>query len=363
MDCTDEPWDVLKPSMPVPSRRSDGRGRPWRDLRAVLNGRLWIRPTGAPWQAWPPRDPPDQTCHRRLHHGVRSDIFARILQVLATDLQERGTLARSDWCIDGTCVVANTGGSGGERRRGARVRRSWPEPTGLVVLSPSTLRRLRRMQSTVLEPTLAAGVVDAQPARWMGDTADESAPLDAYVAEPGIEWIIPHRSNRNTPKPHDDRPWRRDARCLQLERGETPGSARARFQQPRLRTLSFQARMSGQQLKGAAMWCKPIGKVRDMADQIKSHMLAAVVPAKGERWQLQEVPVPELLPTQVLVKVCASGISYADVEQTRGELPGHFPRILGHEVAGDVLAVGDAVTADDCILTWSGTLRRHDARQ
>jgi hypothetical protein len=107
---------------------------------------------------------------------------------------------------------------------------------------------------------------------------------------------------------------------LQLERGETPGSAGARFQQSRLRTLSFQARMSGQQLKGAAMWCKPIGKVRDMADQIKSHMLAAVVPAKGERWQLQEVPVPELLPTQVLVKVCASGISYADVEQTRGEL-------------------------------------------
>ena len=54
--------------------------------------------------------------------------------------------------------------------------------------------------------------------------------------------------------------------------------------------------------------------------------------------------MPELLPTQVLVKVRASGISYADVEQTRGELPGHFPRILGHEVAGDVVAVGDAVT-------------------
>jgi dehydrogenase len=44
------------------------------------------------------------------------------------------------------------------------------------------------------------------------------------------------------------------------------------------------------------------------------------------------------------VKVCANGISYADVEQTRGELPGHFPRILGHEVAGDVVAVGAAVT-------------------
>jgi alcohol dehydrogenase len=81
-----------------------------------------------------------------------------------------------------------------------------------------------------------------------------------------------------------------------------------------------------------------------MTDKIQLRMLAAVVPAKGARWQLQEVPVPKLLPTQVLVKVCASGISYTDVEQTRGELPGHFPRILGHEVAGEVVAVGDAVT-------------------
>jgi NAD(P)-dependent dehydrogenase (short-subunit alcohol dehydrogenase family) len=32
--------------------------------------------------------------------------------------------------------------------------------------------------------------------------------------------------------------------------------------------------MSSQQLKWAAMWCKLIGKLRDMADHIKSHMLA-----------------------------------------------------------------------------------------
>jgi alcohol dehydrogenase len=73
-------------------------------------------------------------------------------------------------------------------------------------------------------------------------------------------------------------------------------------------------------------------------------MLAAVVPAKSERWPLQEGPVPKPLPTQVLVKVRASGSSDTDVEQTRGELPGHVPRILGHEVAGIVVAVGDAVT-------------------
>ena len=32
-----------------PSRRPDGRGRPWTDPRAVMNGVLWVLRTGAPW--------------------------------------------------------------------------------------------------------------------------------------------------------------------------------------------------------------------------------------------------------------------------------------------------------------------------
>jgi transposase len=55
MDLTDEPWEVLKAIIPVPRRRPDGRGRPWRDPRVVLNGMLWIVRTGAPWQDLPPR--------------------------------------------------------------------------------------------------------------------------------------------------------------------------------------------------------------------------------------------------------------------------------------------------------------------
>jgi hypothetical protein len=47
MDLTDAQWAVLDPLF-RPRRRSDGRGRPWRDTRAVLNGVLWILRTGAP---------------------------------------------------------------------------------------------------------------------------------------------------------------------------------------------------------------------------------------------------------------------------------------------------------------------------
>jgi transposase len=150
MDLTDEQWEVRKPIIPVPPRRADGRGRPWHDPRAMLNGALWILRTGAPWQDLPPRYPPYQTCHRRLQHWVRSGVFERLLQALATDLRERGELDLSECFIDGTFVVAKKGGAEWERPSGARVRRSWPWQTVLVFLSPSTLRLLRRMMSPLL---------------------------------------------------------------------------------------------------------------------------------------------------------------------------------------------------------------------
>ena len=80
MDLTDEPWAVLKPVMPVPLCRPDGRGRPWRDPRTVLEGILWMLRTGAQWNDRPPRSPPSQTCHRRFQHWVRSGVFERLLQ-------------------------------------------------------------------------------------------------------------------------------------------------------------------------------------------------------------------------------------------------------------------------------------------
>jgi transposase len=150
MDLTDGQGDELKPIIPVPPRRADGRGRPWRDPRGILNGILWILRTGAQWQDLPPRYPPSQTCHRRFQHGVRSGVFERSLQALATDLRERGALDLSECFIDGTFVVAKKGGAGWERPSGARGRRSWPWQTVLGFLSPSTLRLLRRTKSPLL---------------------------------------------------------------------------------------------------------------------------------------------------------------------------------------------------------------------
>lgn len=73
-------------------------------------------------------------------------------------------------------------------------------------------------------------------------------------------------------------------------------------------------------------------------------MRAAVVPAVNGSWQVKEVPQPELGPNQVLVKMHASGICYTDVHQTLGNFPGSFPRILGHEPVGEIVAVASDVT-------------------
>jgi len=65
-ELTDEQWAVIEPHLPELPRREDGRGRPWRENREVMNGILWILRSGARWQDLPGRFPPYQTCHRVL---------------------------------------------------------------------------------------------------------------------------------------------------------------------------------------------------------------------------------------------------------------------------------------------------------
>jgi alcohol dehydrogenase len=74
-------------------------------------------------------------------------------------------------------------------------------------------------------------------------------------------------------------------------------------------------------------------------------MRAAVVTAVNGPWEVKDVSRPEPGPNQVLVKMHASGICYTDVHQTLGHIPGAFPRILGHEPVGEVVAVAPDVTS------------------
>jgi transposase len=109
MALKDEQWRILEPLIPQPHRRSDGRGRPWRDAREVLNGILWVLRTGAPWQGMPDGYPSPATCHRRFQAWVRSGVFEKILRALAEDLRDRGELDLSECFIDATFVGAKRG--------------------------------------------------------------------------------------------------------------------------------------------------------------------------------------------------------------------------------------------------------------
>jgi len=73
-------------------------------------------------------------------------------------------------------------------------------------------------------------------------------------------------------------------------------------------------------------------------------MLAAVVPSINGKWEVKEVPSPQPGTNQVLIKIHASGICYTDVHITKGALGVKFPHTIGHEPAGEIVALGEGVT-------------------
>jgi propanol-preferring alcohol dehydrogenase len=74
-------------------------------------------------------------------------------------------------------------------------------------------------------------------------------------------------------------------------------------------------------------------------------MKAAVVHTFGQPLQIEEVPVPEVAPGQVLVKVVASGVCHTDLHAADGDWPVKptLPFIPGHEGVGFVAALGKGV--------------------
>jgi transposase len=142
MDLTDTQWKVLEPLL-LEFRRQDGRGRPWRDGREVLDGVLWILRTGAPWQDLPNRYPPYQTCHRRFQRWQRSGRLSAVLRLLLQDLVDRGKIDLEEGSIDATFSAAKKGALELVRRSAAKGARSWQLQTAMVFLSPCTWPALR----------------------------------------------------------------------------------------------------------------------------------------------------------------------------------------------------------------------------
>ncbi len=151
MDLTDAQWVVLDPLL-RPQRRADGRGRPWQETRAVLNGVLWILRTGAPWHDLPDRYPPYQTCHRRFQQWQRSGLLTHVLQKLAEDLRDRGKLDLSEAFIDASFSSAKKGALVSALQNAGKAAKSWQLQTAMVFLSPCTWPALDQMKPSSSSP-------------------------------------------------------------------------------------------------------------------------------------------------------------------------------------------------------------------
>ncbi len=216
-DLTDQQWKILDPLVPEPARRRDGRGRPWKERRAVLNGILWVLRTGAPWVELPDRYPSYQTCHRRFQQWVQSGVMRGILEALAAELKIHGLIDVEEAFIDGSFAPSKKGAPRSGKQSEVRDRKSWlwADRHGLPVaicVESATPHEVKLATNTLVQM-----VIPDAPQNLVGDNAYDSDKLDSELRRYGIELIAPHRMNRkNTTQ--DLRRLRRYRRRWKIER-------------------------------------------------------------------------------------------------------------------------------------------------
>ena len=210
-DITDAQWEFLDSLIPEPPRRKDGRGRPWRGRREVLNGVLFILRAGAAWADLPQRYPPYQTCHRRFQQWVRCGVMPGVLEALAEDLRSRGGFDLEEAFIDG--IVGEKRGAGvGKTKRGKGTKIMAVADPIAVCTESATPHEVMLVQQTLAEIFVVEPV-----RRLIGDNDSDSDELDRELAESGVEMIAPHRSNRKK-LTQDARPLRRYRHRWKIER-------------------------------------------------------------------------------------------------------------------------------------------------
>ncbi len=100
-----------------------------------------------------------------------------------------------------------------------------------------------------------------------------------------------------------------------------------------------------------------VGRPPEEDSSTSTAATAAVLPATGQPFSLQQVTLDDPRPDEVLVRVVAAGVYGTDLGVQAGHIPFPLPGVLGHEGAGIVEAVGSAVTAvtpgDKVLLTFT----------
>ncbi|WP_213813902.1 NAD(P)-dependent alcohol dehydrogenase [Glaciihabitans sp. dw_435] len=70
---------------------------------------------------------------------------------------------------------------------------------------------------------------------------------------------------------------------------------------------------------------------------------AAVLRGTDSPFSFEDVILDDLQPSEILVKIVATGLCHTDLAVVHGDIPGTFPFVLGHEGAGIVEQIGSGV--------------------
>lgn len=175
MHITNEQWSLVESLIP-PSPRKDGRGRPRRNDREILDGILWILKTGAQWHELPREYPPYQTCHRRFQEWAKRGVFEEVIRVIVEDLMKRGKMTLDECFVDGTFAVAKKGGFVLALPSAARAPRSWLSQTTALCRSPSIFPLLLRTKSPWWRKHLHPALRD-----WFHDILSVTEPTTATL--------------------------------------------------------------------------------------------------------------------------------------------------------------------------------------
>jgi putative transposase len=134
-DLTDEQYALVEPFLPPPKKM----GRPPADLRAVLNGILYLVRTGCQWRLLPKDFPPWSTVHTWYRRWRKDGTWERIHEALRQQVRRRAgrdpsprASAADSQSVKTTPQGGPTGFDSGKKVKG-RKRHLWVDSTGLLL--------------------------------------------------------------------------------------------------------------------------------------------------------------------------------------------------------------------------------------
>ncbi len=215
-DLSDQQWSRLVSILPAQKPHT---GHPNNDHRPIINGMLWINPTGAPWRDMPERYGKWTTISSRFYRWQKAGIWQRILDTLQSQANNQQQL---DWAIQyvaGSIVRAH------QHAAGARHSQAEQEASGRSQGGFSTKVHVRcegkgkpmtfvltarqRHEATVFERLMTQAAVQRlergrpkqRPHPIVADKGYSSHKIRATLRRRGIAHTMPHKANEHRTGP------------------------------------------------------------------------------------------------------------------------------------------------------------------